>query len=285
MSYSWTFLVASSCVCTSPDLRIVLASPLLRGHLALATLSLPETDPQILELWGWWSSPGQINPSEGFLSRMSAWRTTVFVNFTHRIGFLMSELFRKIDEDFGPRIQENATQLSCIWWVNILHKSYIFLWWCSFFFFNMATAVLSSFFQTYLLGCSSTWRCAYEHFSKSATLSGPCKRSILEDAAFHRMNWCTFLWGNPCRVIKTFYHLYSCLWDFGFSTHFCHSAAWKNLEKDSAVSILHACRTLPVGFPLSTISQGFRFTLLCPLILDHGVPFIISIFGLKILDS
>ena len=28
------------------------ASTLLRGHLALATLSLPETEPQILERWG-----------------------------------------------------------------------------------------------------------------------------------------------------------------------------------------------------------------------------------------
>ena len=28
------------------------ASTLLRGHLALATLSLPETDPQTLERWG-----------------------------------------------------------------------------------------------------------------------------------------------------------------------------------------------------------------------------------------
>ena len=28
------------------------ASTLLRGHLALATLSTPETDPQILEHWG-----------------------------------------------------------------------------------------------------------------------------------------------------------------------------------------------------------------------------------------
>ena len=27
-------------------------STLFRGHLALATLSLPETDPQILERWG-----------------------------------------------------------------------------------------------------------------------------------------------------------------------------------------------------------------------------------------
>ena len=28
------------------------ASTLLHGHIALATLSLPETDPQILEHWG-----------------------------------------------------------------------------------------------------------------------------------------------------------------------------------------------------------------------------------------
>ena len=28
------------------------SGPLLRGHLALATLSPPETDPQFLELWG-----------------------------------------------------------------------------------------------------------------------------------------------------------------------------------------------------------------------------------------
>ena len=29
------------------------ASTLLHGHIALATLSLPETDPQILEHWGY----------------------------------------------------------------------------------------------------------------------------------------------------------------------------------------------------------------------------------------
>ena len=29
------------------------ASTLLHGHLALATLSLPQTDPQILEHWGY----------------------------------------------------------------------------------------------------------------------------------------------------------------------------------------------------------------------------------------
>ena len=48
------------------------ASRLLRGHLALATLSPPETDPQFLERWGCADevSPGQIYPSEGFWSRI-----------------------------------------------------------------------------------------------------------------------------------------------------------------------------------------------------------------------
>ena len=48
------------------------ASTLLHGHIALATLSLPETDPQILERWGYADEvqPGLINPSEGFWSRI-----------------------------------------------------------------------------------------------------------------------------------------------------------------------------------------------------------------------
>ena len=77
----------------------------------------------------WWGSPGQIIPSEGLWSRMSAWRTTSFVNRTHRIGFRMSGLFHKTDEDFGN------TQPNCR-----VFDEYTFttgrpvLWWCSFFF-------------------------------------------------------------------------------------------------------------------------------------------------------
>ena len=33
-----------------------------------------------------------------------------------------------------------------------------------------------------------------------------CGTSIMEDATFHRMNWCKVLWSNPCRAIDTFYH-------------------------------------------------------------------------------
>ena len=76
------------------------ASTLLRGHLALATLSPPETDPQIVERWGC-ADEVQKHPSEGFLSRILVWRAIAFVNFTRWIGFCMSELFRKIDDNLG----------------------------------------------------------------------------------------------------------------------------------------------------------------------------------------
>ena len=44
-------------------------------------------------------------------------------------------------------------------------------------------------------------------------------------------------------------------------------------------------RTLPVGFPLPTISQTSLFTLFYPVILDHGVLLKISISGFKIIHS
>ena len=167
------------------------ASTLLRGHLALASLSPPETDPQILERWGlrWWGSPGQIYPSEGFWSRILVWRAIASVNFTSRIGFCMSELFRKID--FGG-FMSWKTQPNCrafddrrptgprfmSWQVSRLTSGVPGLSWLlpqlttgchtlsyRSFFFNMATALLSSFFLDLLLGSSSTWRCEYEHFS------------------------------------------------------------------------------------------------------------------------
>ena len=43
--------------------------------------------------------------------------------------------------------------------------------------------------------------------------------------------------------------------------------------------------TLPVGFPLPTISKNSLYPLFCSLILDHGVLLIISISGTKILIS
>ena len=75
---------------------------------------LPETDPQILECLGCPDEVllGKIILNDGFWSLLLAWRNTTLVSRTHRIGFDMSELFRKIDEDFGGSMTWN-TRSNC----------------------------------------------------------------------------------------------------------------------------------------------------------------------------
>ena len=75
---------------------------------ALATVSPPETDPQIVERWRCADEVhlGKKNPSDGFWSRISVWRAKAFVNVTRWIGFCMSELFRRID--FGDVMSWNT---------------------------------------------------------------------------------------------------------------------------------------------------------------------------------
>ena len=95
------------------------------------------------------------------------------------------------------------------------------------------------------------------------------------------MNWCKFLWGNPCRAIETFYHWDSCFWDFGFSTHFSHSVTWKSSEKDSAVSFLHAnnlhlsrnpCKAIETFYHWSSCLWDFGFSM----IFGHSAAWMIS---------
>ena len=73
-------------LCFSFNFRICLASlhAASRAHRSCHSVS-PETDPQILEHWGY--------AAEDHLG-----------NRTHRIVFSMFELFREIDEDFGGSI-------------------------------------------------------------------------------------------------------------------------------------------------------------------------------------
>ena len=103
-------------LCFSPFIleNIWPASTLLHGHLALATPSLPETDPQILEHWGYADEVhlGKYIRAKDFgLERQRDVQRLSWI-FTHRIGFHMSELFRKIDEDFGGSISWD-TQPNC----------------------------------------------------------------------------------------------------------------------------------------------------------------------------
>ena len=51
---------------------------------------------------------------------------------------------------------------------------------------QFSTVFLSSFFLDLLLSCSSTSRCAYEHFFGICNHSSSCRRNILEGATVHR---------------------------------------------------------------------------------------------------
>ena len=57
-------------------------------------------------------------------------------------------------------------------------------------------------------------------FPQTDNHSWSCRTSILEGATFHKVSYCKFLWGNPCKAIETFFHWDSCLWDFWFSMVF-----------------------------------------------------------------
>ena len=91
------------------------ASTLLRGHLALATLSPPETDPQILERWGY--------AHEVPLGKNISERTILVTNFSvtrnslcefHTLDWLPH--VSALPENILRRrhVLKYATQLSCI---------------------------------------------------------------------------------------------------------------------------------------------------------------------------
>ena len=75
---------------------------------------LPETDPQILERSGCADEVllGKIILNDGFWTLLFPWRNTALVSRTHRIGFDMVELFRKINEDLVDSMTWN-TRSNC----------------------------------------------------------------------------------------------------------------------------------------------------------------------------
>ena len=62
----------------------------------------------------------------------------------------------------------------------------------------------------------------------------------------------------------------------------CNFSTLIHIVAETAIVSFH---TLPVGFPLPTISKNSLYTLFCSLILDHGVLLKISISAPKILIS
>ena len=128
-----------------------------------------------------WSSPGHMYPSEGFWSRILVWRAIAFVNFTRWIGFRMSVPFQRIDFDgvmswnTQPNCRASDDRRSDDFCPNFLSlprfpRSIVTLVsnWSSFLpvtFLQYRQHFCRYVFLDLLFGCSSTWRCAYEHFS------------------------------------------------------------------------------------------------------------------------
>ena len=226
----------------------------------------------------WWGSPGQIIPSDGFWSRMSAWRDTALVNRTHRIGFSIFELFRRIVVDFGGSISWK-TQPNC--------RAI----------FNIATALFSPFFLDLLLGCSPAWRCALEHFSPNLH-----PFFWLEEQALWRMPFFTEWSGaSSFEVILARQSSHFPTWASasGTSSSRCIShillrrRSWRRIRLCRFCTLIFivaetaivSFRTQPVGLTLPTISKNSLYTLFCPWILDHGVLLKISTPDPKILIS
>ena len=149
-----------------------------------------------------------------------------------------------------------------------------------------------------LLGCSSTWRCAYEHFSpnRQPTL-GLVEQAFWRVPLFTRMNWCKFLWGNPCKGDRYILPLGTLSSGTSGSRWFslillherirrrirlCHFSTLIDIVAETAIV---SSGTLPVELPLPTISKNSLYTLFWFLILDHGVSLIITISGAKIFYS
>ena len=191
---------------------------------------------------------------------MFTWRATAFVNFTHKIGFRKSGLFRKIDEDFGGSISWNTQpKLSCIWWSapnqvrDSTHDGCHALQRVAPFYrdFRHGSQQVATFYRAGHVILLQHGYCTFviilfRPFARLFVIPNSATTLGLVEQAFWRVPLFTeWIGASSFKVILAGPSRHSatgtsCFWDFGFSTHFSHSGVWKNSEKDSAVSILHA---------------------------------------------
>ena len=136
------------------------ASTLLHRLIAVATLSPPETDPQILEHWG---NADEVHLGKSFRTKdfgLEYLRDVQRLSWILHIGSVSVCLSSSVKSTktsatlyLGMRNPNVVYLMSRVQRItpfyNFAHSSS-----------NIATALLSRFFLDLLLGCSSTWRCA-----------------------------------------------------------------------------------------------------------------------------
>ena len=216
-----------------------------------------------------------------------AWRTTAFVNFTHRIGFRMFELFREIDEDFGGSISWNAQPNCCVFdesyttGLPVLSYSSCFLQHGHGTFVIILLGPLAGLFINLAMRIKAL-------FLKSASILG-----LVEQALWRVPFFKEWIGASSFEAILARRSSNSSTWASASGTFGsrCISLFLPRSRARRRIRLCRFCtlieivsetanvsfRRLPVGFPLPTISQNSLSTMFCPLILDQGVPFIISI--------
>ena len=187
----------------------------------------------------WWGSPGKSFQAMDFWSRVFAWRTTALVIWTHRIGFRMLELFRKIDEDF-------ATQLSCTFqhgyftFVTILLRPFAGL------FVNLAVcvrALISQFASIFGLVEQAFWRMSFFTEWKCAS----SLEVILAGQSRHSSTWASASRTSGSRCI-------SHILPRGRSRRRIRLCRFCTLILTVSETAIVSFRALPVCFSLPTIS-------------------------------
>ena len=193
------------------------------------------------------------------------------------------------------RVLKYATQLSCIWWVSIQNKSP-----CSLvtliplqqshctlvtilfrpfarLFFNLEMRIRALFPKSqsiFWLVEQTLWRMPL--FTEGSGASS--FKVILARPSRHSTTGTSSSGTSGFRCIS----LILLHERIRRRIRLCRFCTFIDIVTETAIVSYH---TLPVGFPLPTISKNSLYTLFCPLIFDHGVCLIIPVSGFKILNS
>ena len=242
---------------------------------------------QILKFWRVGAALlGQINPNKGFWSRIFGCRARAFVNLTRWIGFCMSEFFRKIDDNFGGSMSWNIHtkcraldhwrfcryQLMMGVMVRVGSLSDLLsrlTTGCRAFschsFFQYGSCIFVILFFDLLLSCPSTRRCAESIFHQISNHSSSCRTSSGGCHFFTKWIGATSfeaICARPSKQSSTWVSASRISGSRCFSLILPRKRCRRRIRLCQLCTLIHvgseiaivSFRTLPVGFPLPTIS-------------------------------
>ena len=178
------------------------ASTLAHKDIALVIPSLLETDPQILKHWGY-----ADEDHLGISFRAKDFGLDFFACDAQRLSWILH--IGLVSVCLSSSVKSMKT--SAAPYPEIRNPIVVYL--------MSRTLRVSTFFRK--AHVSSTWPLHFCHhsfrticwavhqpgdahkstFPQNGIHSRTCRTSTLEDAIFHRMDWCKFLWGNPCTAL------------------------------------------------------------------------------------